>query len=61
MKPLVVVDENIRWLEHFLGDQVDIHALAGRSMKPDDLAGASALLVRSVTCVNETLLAGTGV
>ena len=61
MKPLVVVDENIRWLEHFLGDHVDIHALAGRSMQPDDLAGASALLVRSVTSVNETLLAGTGV
>jgi erythronate-4-phosphate dehydrogenase len=58
MKPLVVVDANIPGVNHYLGDRVDIRTIPGREIDPAGLAGAQALLVRSVTAVNEALLAG---
>ena len=56
MKPLVVVDENIPWVEHFLGDVAEIRYAAGRSIDAAVLKNADALLVRSVTRVDESSL-----
>jgi erythronate-4-phosphate dehydrogenase len=38
-----------------------VHVLSGRDIRPDVLAGAEALLVRSITPVNRELLAGSAV
>ncbi|MDX1732856.1 MAG: 4-phosphoerythronate dehydrogenase [Halioglobus sp.] len=57
----VLVDENIPGVEHFLGPAVRVARTAGRRLQPADLAGFDALLVRSVTLVNEQLLAGSAV
>ena len=56
MKPLVVVDENIPGVEELLEDIAIIRAVAGRDIDADALAGAQALLVRSVTPVNSALV-----
>lgn len=53
----IVADENIPALEALFGDFGNIIKRPGRQMNADDLAGADALLVRSVTRVNEELLA----
>lgn len=52
----IVADENIPALDALFGDFGDIIKRPGRHMSSDDLAGADALLVRSVTRVNEQLL-----
>lgn len=54
----IVADENIPLLQECFGALGEIVALPGRSISPDDLKGADALLVRSVTKVNEALLKG---
>lgn len=53
----IVADENIPALEALFGDLGHITQLPGRTMSAKDLAGADALLVRSVTQVNPALLA----
>ncbi len=53
----VVADENMPGLE-WLGSDVALLRRPGRALQPADLAGASALLVRSVTRVDAGLLAG---
>lgn len=58
---LIVADENIPGIRECLAGVGDVRLLAGRAMKRDDLMGADALLVRSVTNVNAELLQGTGV
>lgn len=58
---LIVADENIPLLESFFGDIADIRQLPGRSMSAADVKDADILLVRSVTRVNQELLAGSRV
>lgn len=57
----IVADENIPLLEEFFADIGDIRRVAGRQMCAQDLQDADVLLVRSVTQVNEALLAGSSV
>lgn len=53
----IVADENIPLLEAFFANFGEIHRAPGRSLKAADLADAELLLVRSVTRVDEALLA----
>lgn len=53
----IVADENIPLLESFFGDIGDIRQVPGRTMSASDVRDADILLVRSVTRVNEELLA----
>ncbi|WP_298634158.1 4-phosphoerythronate dehydrogenase [uncultured Umboniibacter sp.] len=53
----LVVDENIPGVEQLFGSYFnDIVRLNGRTMTSDDLIGCDALVVRSVTSVNKSLL-----
>ncbi len=52
----IVADENIPMLDELAGDIAEITFLPGRAMRPADLRDADALLVRSITQVNQTLL-----
>lgn len=54
---LIVADENIPLLDSFFDDIGDIRQLAGRSMSAADVKDADILLVRSVTRVDQELLA----
>ncbi|MFT5082781.1 MAG: erythronate-4-phosphate dehydrogenase [Lentisphaeria bacterium] len=53
----IVADENIPYVNEFFGTLGDVVLLPGRTISPQDLRGADVLLVRSVTPVNEALLA----
>lgn len=53
----IIADENIPMVEEFFADLGEVVRLPGRSMTAEDLRGADALLVRSVTKVNQALLA----
>jgi erythronate-4-phosphate dehydrogenase len=57
----IVADENIPLLEQFFSDFGDIRRVQGRSMTADDVKDADILLVRSVTNVNEALIANSPV
>lgn len=57
----IVADENIPLIDEFFADIGTITRVAGRTMSAADLSAADALLVRSVTQVNESLLAGSKV
>lgn len=57
----IVADENIPLLEQFFSDFGDIRKVAGRTMTADDVKNADILLVRSVTNVNEALIANSPV
>jgi erythronate-4-phosphate dehydrogenase len=57
----IVADENMEGLSEYLGHLGTIHRIKGRGLSNSDLHDADVLLVRSVTAVNETLLAGTSV
>lgn len=57
----IVVDENIPFSEAFFAGYADITRLPGRTLQNQHLQQADALLVRSITAVNEALLAGTPV
>src|SRR5690625_7790627 len=52
----IIADENIPLVDEFFGHLGDIIRLPGRTMKSDDVRDADALLVRSVTPVNEALI-----
>jgi len=52
----IVADENIPFLNRFFNEIGEIKKFPGRSIKPEHLADAKILIVRSVTDVNETLL-----
>ncbi|MDQ2075246.1 4-phosphoerythronate dehydrogenase [Marinimicrobium sp. ABcell2] len=52
----IIADENIPLVEEFFAHLGEIIRLPGRGMRPEDLKGADALLVRSVTQVDESLL-----
>lgn len=57
----IVVDENIPLAREFFSTLGDVVTLPGRSLSAADVRDADALIVRSVTPVNESLLAGTPV
>lgn len=57
----IVADENMEGLTEYLGPLGTVHRVKGRGLKNSDLQDADVLLVRSVTTVNEQLLAGTSV
>ena len=57
----LLADENIPAVEHYVGELGEVRRFAGRELRARDLAGADVLLVRSVTAVNEQLLAGSAV
>ena len=53
----IVVDENIPFAQQILSQHGEVVAVDGRTMQPQQLVDADALLVRSVTKVNQQLLA----
>ncbi|KZX53351.1 hypothetical protein A3709_09460 [Halioglobus sp. HI00S01] len=57
----VVADENIPGVEALLGAGAEVTRVNGRSLQPEQLRTADALLVRSVTRVDAALIANTKV
>ena len=57
----VIADENISGVDEFFGSFGTVRRLKGREIQTEDLHEADVLLVRSVTRVDEELLAGTAV
>jgi erythronate-4-phosphate dehydrogenase len=57
----IVADANIPFVEECFSSIADVTILGGRDMTPAVVADADALLVRSITPVNEPLLAGSAV
>tara|TARA_B100000809_G_scaffold204067_1_gene205343 strand:- start:3998 stop:5164 length:1167 start_codon:yes stop_codon:yes gene_type:complete len=57
----IVVDENIPLAEAFFSPLAKVVRLPGRTLTAADVRDADALIVRSVTSVNEALLAGSKV
>jgi erythronate-4-phosphate dehydrogenase len=53
----IVADENIPFVKECFASIGDVRALSGRQITPEALADADCLLVRSITQVNEKLLA----
>ena len=58
---LIVADENIPFVREAFGALGTIRLISGRAMTPEAVRDAEMLLVRSVTPVNEVLLAGSAV
>ncbi|RKG43083.1 MULTISPECIES: 4-phosphoerythronate dehydrogenase [Acinetobacter] len=54
----IVADENLAYTEYFFAEFGEIQQKAGRTLTATDVQDADALLVRSVTKVNTTLIAG---
>lgn len=57
----IVIDENMPAVESFLGSGVQVHRVPGRDISRHHLTQADALMVRSVTRVDASLLQGTAV
>lgn len=57
----ILADENIPLVDEFFGSLGSIQRVAGRTLSTDQLKDIDVLLVRSVTSVNQGLLAGTPV
>lgn len=57
----IVADENIPLLHRFFSDIGELSVLPGRNIKPEHVADAEILIVRSVTEVNDSLLQGSAV
>ena len=55
----IVADENLAFTEYFFADFGEIQQAAGRTLTHADVQDAEALLVRSVTQVNEPLIQDT--
>ncbi|MBJ9951725.1 MULTISPECIES: 4-phosphoerythronate dehydrogenase [unclassified Acinetobacter] len=55
----IVADENLAFTEYFFSEFGEIHQAAGRTLNHDNVKDADALLIRSVTKVNEQLIAQT--
>lgn len=60
-RPLIIADENIPAVESVFGSCAELQLLPGRSISPAAVRDADALLVRSVTRVDQRLLAGSRV
>lgn len=57
----ILADENIPFVREAFASLGEVRTIAGRGMTPDQLGNADMLLVRSVTRVDEALLAGSNV
>ncbi|MDG1474163.1 MAG: erythronate-4-phosphate dehydrogenase, partial [Porticoccaceae bacterium] len=57
----IVADQNMPMVEMLFSPFGDVTLMAGRSISAADIVDADVLLVRSVTLVNETLLAESAV
>ena len=57
----ILVDENMPYARELFSRLGEVTAVPGRPIPMAELAGADALMVRSVTKVNEALLAGQGI
>jgi erythronate-4-phosphate dehydrogenase len=57
----IIADENIPFVKECFASIGDVQTLSGRKIAPDAIAEADILLVRSITPVNEKLLAGSKV
>jgi erythronate-4-phosphate dehydrogenase len=57
----ILVDENMPYAHELFSRLGDVKAVPGRPIPQHELDDADALMVRSVTKVNETLLAGKGI
>lgn len=57
----IVADKDIPFVEHYFANHADLVLKSGRTITHDDVRDAEILLVRSVTKVNENLLANTAV
>jgi erythronate-4-phosphate dehydrogenase len=57
----IIADENMPLVDELFGAYGDIQYLAGRAIKAVDVKDADVLLVRSITQVNQSLLAGSSV
>jgi len=53
----ILVDENMPFVDELFGEFGNIRKMSGREMTCDDLVGIDLLLVRSITQVNQELLA----
>jgi len=53
----IYIDENIPYAKQFFSGFGELHFFSGRSVTPEQLSDADVLLVRSITKVNEALLA----
>jgi erythronate-4-phosphate dehydrogenase len=58
---IIAVDEDLPYWEASLSQLGSIRPFQGRSLKPADLVGVDALVVRTITPVNSSLLDGTSV
>lgn len=57
----ILVDENMPYAQALFSQIGEVKAVPGRPVPPHALADADALMVRSVTRVNQALLDGTGI
>jgi erythronate-4-phosphate dehydrogenase len=57
----IIADENIPFVRECFTSIGDVRALSGRQITPDSVANVDILLVRSITAVNEKLLANSKV
>ncbi|MRT49700.1 4-phosphoerythronate dehydrogenase PdxB [Raoultella sp. RIT712] len=57
----ILVDENMPYARELFSRLGEVEAVPGRPVPVEALSGADALMVRSVTKVNEALLSGTGI
>jgi erythronate-4-phosphate dehydrogenase len=57
----IVADTNIPFVKECCASVGDVVVLSGRDITPQTIAGADALLVRSITRVDERLLAGSSI
>lgn len=57
----ILVDENMPYARELFSRLGEVKPVPGRPIPEDELAGAQALMVRSVTKVNASLLSGTAV
>lgn len=55
----IVADENLAFTEYFFSEFGEIHQAAGRNLSHVNVKDADALLIRSVTKVNQQLIANT--
>ncbi|MEM8498825.1 MAG: 4-phosphoerythronate dehydrogenase [Pseudomonadota bacterium] len=57
----LLADENLAGLEQYFGSNIELRTLPGRTLSAADIRDADALLVRSVTQIDEQLLSGSSV
>jgi erythronate-4-phosphate dehydrogenase len=57
----IIADTNIPFVKECFSSVGDVAVMSGRDIAPQTIAGADALLVRSITRVDERLLAGSSV